>query len=258
LFHQPTNLCAVHVVPAPLCDLHDNVWRVDDGLLKHGRLNLTLNGKIKLVDDRSVAEVVLAVEGEAKVGRSHDAVVVLNDNFVGVDAHGLSLDVALEVVVGHLDAELDRVLDVDDAAVGVVLCVHLSVEDLVGADGGDHVSRAAVDRHVVAGRELVSTHDVLDDEKRLLKAKVNCHRNMIYYPQVPNKATSDTELRTKGGVLFSALGNYFRCLKGKRRIANQICLLSKKKHLTRFGTGQKKSLPRVAKYVVCLLYDQYQ
>ena len=43
----------------------------------------------------------------------------------------LPLDVALDVVVAHLDGELDLVLDVDDAAVRVVLGVDLAVEDLV-------------------------------------------------------------------------------------------------------------------------------
>ena len=56
----------------------------------------------------------------------------LNDNLVGVEALGLPLDVALDVVVAHLDGELNLVFNVDDAAVGVVLGVDLAVEDLVG------------------------------------------------------------------------------------------------------------------------------
>ena len=63
----------------------------------------------------------------------------MNDDLVGVEALGLPLDVALDVVVAHLDGELDLVLDVDDAAVGVLLGVDLAGEYLVGGDGGDHV-----------------------------------------------------------------------------------------------------------------------
>ena len=59
------------------------------------------------------------------------ACVYLNDDLVGVESLRLPLDVALDVVVSHLDGELDLVLDVHDAAVRVVLGVNLSVENLV-------------------------------------------------------------------------------------------------------------------------------
>ena len=55
----------------------------------------------------------------------------LDDDFVGVEPLRLPLDVALDVVVAHLDGELYLVLNVDDAAVRVVLGVDLAVEDLV-------------------------------------------------------------------------------------------------------------------------------
>ena len=56
--------------------------------------------------------------------------MVLDDDLVAVDPLRLPLDVALQVVVGHLDAELDAVLHVHHAAVGVVLGVDLAVENL--------------------------------------------------------------------------------------------------------------------------------
>ena len=55
----------------------------------------------------------------------------LDDDLVGVEPLRLPLDVALDVVVAHLDGELNLVLDVHDAAVRVVLGVNLSVENLV-------------------------------------------------------------------------------------------------------------------------------
>jgi len=58
-------------------------------------------------------------------------VVYLNDDLVGVESLRLPLDVALDVVVAHLDRKLNLVLDVHDAAVGVVLGVDLSIENLV-------------------------------------------------------------------------------------------------------------------------------
>jgi hypothetical protein len=56
----------------------------------------------------------------------------LDDDFVGVESLRLPLDVALDVVVAHLDGELDLVLHIDHAAVRVVLGVDFAVEELVG------------------------------------------------------------------------------------------------------------------------------
>ena len=66
---------------------------------------------------------------------------MLNDHLVGVHALGLPLDVALQVVVGHLDAKLDAVLHVHDAAVRVVLGVDLPVEDLGGRERTQHYAK---------------------------------------------------------------------------------------------------------------------
>ena len=115
----------------------------------------------------------------SQISRRDDAVVVLYDDLVRVDPHGLSLHVALQIIVCHLDAELDRVLDVDHAAVGVFLGVDFSVEYLVGADGRDHVCRAAVDGDVVTGGKLVSADHILDYEERLLKMMRNFGVNLM-------------------------------------------------------------------------------
>ena len=55
----------------------------------------------------------------------------LDDDFVGVEALRLPLDVALDVVVAHLDGELNLVFHVDNATVWIVLGVNLAVEYLV-------------------------------------------------------------------------------------------------------------------------------
>ncbi len=60
-------------------------------------------------------------------------------------------------------------LDVDNAAVGVLLGVDLAGEYLVGGDGGDHVRGPAVDRHVVAGAQLEGPPHVPDDQERVLE-----------------------------------------------------------------------------------------
>ncbi len=55
---------------------------------------------------------------------------MLNDDLVRVHSLRLPLDVALQVVVGHLDGELDPVRHVHHAAVRVVLGVDLAIENL--------------------------------------------------------------------------------------------------------------------------------
>ena len=89
-------------------------------------------------------------------------------DLVCVNTQGLSLHVALEVVVGHADAELYVPVHVHDAAVGIVLGVDLPGEDLVGGDGGDHVGGPAVDGDVVAGTQLESSLDIRDHEEWVL------------------------------------------------------------------------------------------
>ena len=74
----------------------------------------------------------------------------LDAYLISVHSSLLPLDVALDVVVAHGDAELDPVLHVDHAAVWVVLGVNLAVENLVGPHGGDHLGSSAIDGDVVA------------------------------------------------------------------------------------------------------------
>ena len=93
---------------------------------------------------------------------------------IGINAQGFSLHVALEVVVGHADAELDVSVHVHDAAVGIVLGVDLPGEDLVGGDGGHHVRGSAVDGDVVAGAQLEGASHVADDEEGVLNLGQGC------------------------------------------------------------------------------------
>ena len=86
-------------------------------------------------------------------------------DLVSVHPKLLSLHVAADVVVSHADAELDVILHVDHAAVGVVLGVDLAGEDLVGGDGGHHLGGPAVDGHVVAGAQLEGALHVGDDQE---------------------------------------------------------------------------------------------
>ena len=46
----------------------------------------TFDGEVKIVDDGSVGEVILAIQGQTEVGGGHDGVVVLDDDLVRVDA----------------------------------------------------------------------------------------------------------------------------------------------------------------------------
>lgn len=63
--------------------------------------------------------------------------------------------VALQVVVGHAQLELQTVVDVLDARVRTALGVDFAVEKFAGLDASDHVPGSTVDAYVVAGAELV-------------------------------------------------------------------------------------------------------
>ena len=58
----------------------------------------------------------------------------LDDDLVWVEPLRLPLDVALDVVVAHLDGELNLVFHVDNATVWIVLGVNLAVEYLVRSE----------------------------------------------------------------------------------------------------------------------------
>lgn len=86
----------------------------------------------------------------------------------------LPLNVALDIAVAHLDGELDLIVDIDDAAVWIVLGVDLSVEEFVSPDGGDHVGGTAINGHVVTGTQLVRTNNIVNDEERFLYLSECC------------------------------------------------------------------------------------
>ena len=93
---------------------------------------------------------------------------------IGVNPQGFSLHVALEVVVGHADAELYVPVHVHDAAVGIVLGVDLPSEYLVGGDGGDHVGGSTVDGDIVTGTELKGAPHVPDNKEGVLYLCQGC------------------------------------------------------------------------------------
>ena len=62
-----TYLGRIHIVSSPLGDLHEHVWRLDDGLFEEGRFDLALDGQVEVVDDRAVGQVVLAIQGQAQI-----------------------------------------------------------------------------------------------------------------------------------------------------------------------------------------------
>ena len=95
-------------------------------------------------------------------------------HLVCINTKGLSLHVALKIIVGHADAELNVPVDVHYAAVGIVLGVDLPGEDLVGGDGGHHVRGSAVNGDVVAGAELEGASHVADDEEGVLNLGQGC------------------------------------------------------------------------------------
>jgi hypothetical protein len=111
-----SHLCRIDILAAALGDLHHDVGGLHHGLLEHAGLDLALDGQVKVVDDGPVGEIVLAVEGQSQVGAGDDGVVMLDDDLVGVDPLGLPLDVALDVVVGHFDGELNDGIHIDHAA----------------------------------------------------------------------------------------------------------------------------------------------
>ena len=86
-------------------------------------------------------------------------------DLVSVHSHPLSLHVAANVVVRHADAELNVILHVHHAAVGVVLGVDFAGEDLVCGDGRHHLGGPAVDGHVVAGAQFEGALDICDHEE---------------------------------------------------------------------------------------------
>ena len=136
-------------------DAHDDVGRIDDGLLAQHRRDVPADFQVDLIGHALVAQIVLTVNGETQIGAGDDAVVVLQDDVVGVATHAVLVDVALDVVVGHAQFKVETGRDVVDARVGAPLGVDLAVEDLAGADLGHHVARTAVDRHVVARTQFV-------------------------------------------------------------------------------------------------------
>lgn len=143
------------VLAGSVRDLHRHVRRVHDHLLGHGSLDIALDAEVDLIGDGLVGEVILAGNGEPQIRAGDDGVVVLDDDIVEVPPEPLVFHIALHVVVGHLQLEVEALPHVLDAGVGAALGVDLPVEELRGLDPRHHVARSAVDRHVVARAQLV-------------------------------------------------------------------------------------------------------
>lgn len=114
-----------------------------------------MHAEVDFVRDALVGQVVLARDGQPEIGTGDDLVVVLNDDVVHVPPETVLFDVALEVVVGHVEFELEAALDVLHARVRAALGVDLTVEQLARLYASDHVAGAAVDAHVVTGAQFV-------------------------------------------------------------------------------------------------------
>ena len=95
-------------------------------------------------------------------------------HLVCINTKGLSLHVALKIITGHTDGELNVPVNVHHTAVGMILGVDLPAQDLVGGDGGHHVRGSAVDGDVVAGAELEGASHVADDEEGVLNLGQGC------------------------------------------------------------------------------------
>lgn len=85
--------------------------------------------------------------------------IVVSYSFIIVSpllpAQSLMLHVALHVVVGHAQLELQTAPHILNTRVGTALGVDLAAEQLASLDPRHHVAGAAVDADVVAGAQLV-------------------------------------------------------------------------------------------------------
>ena len=136
-------------------DAHDDVGSLHHGLLAQDGDDVAGDLEVHLVGHALVSQVVLAMDGQAEIGAGDDAVVVLEDDVIGVAARSVFAHVALDVVVGHAQFKVEAGRHVVDARIGAALGVDFAVEDLARSDLGHHVSRPAVDGHVVARAQLV-------------------------------------------------------------------------------------------------------
>lgn len=114
-----------------------------------------MHSQVHLVGDALVGQVVLTGHSQPQVGAGDDFIVVLDDHVVDVTPQPVLPHVALQVVVGHAQLELQTIVHVPDARVGAALGVDLAVEDFAGLDPCHHVAGTAVDRYVVAGAQFV-------------------------------------------------------------------------------------------------------
>lgn len=103
--------------------------------------------QVDVAGDAAVRQVVQTPDIETQILGGDDHVVMLDDDVVGEFALTRLLDVALQVVVGHGDLELQTVDDVVGARVRLVLRVDLAVEHLRRLHVRHHLARLADDRH---------------------------------------------------------------------------------------------------------------
>ena len=151
------DLSGDHVRSVGWSDAHDDVGRVDDGLFAEYGRDVASDSQIDHVSDALIAQIVLTVDRQTQIGAGHDAVVMLQDDVVGVAAVAVSANVTFDVVVGHTQLEFQTGRHIVDARVGASLGVDFAVEDFAGADLGHHVARTAVDGHVVARAQFVGS-----------------------------------------------------------------------------------------------------
>ena len=95
-------------------------------------------------------------------------------HLVCINTKGLSLHVALKIITGHTDGELNVPVNVHHTAVGMILGVDLPAQDLVGGDGGHHVRGSAADGDVVTGAEVEGASHFADDEEGVLNLGQGC------------------------------------------------------------------------------------
>ena len=126
----------LYVCPGGILYPHEHVGRIHDCLLVQCRADLSRDGQVHRVGHGLVGQVVLAGQRQAQIGRGDDAVVMLDDDLVGVGPGTVPLHAALGIVVTHGDGELQLVGDVHNAADGGTLGVDLAVEEGSGDNVG--------------------------------------------------------------------------------------------------------------------------
>lgn len=80
----------------------------------------------------------------------------LDDNVRTESTQSILPYVTIEVMVPQAQIKLQVIDDIGHAGVRAVLGINFAIEDLISFDSRHHIGRSAVDRHVVARRQLIS------------------------------------------------------------------------------------------------------